>query len=176
MKGAYAKATIYNLNGKEVAAYGRTKQMDVPASNIAEAFTLNFNPYNLAFGKNVVASSSSASRPASLVADGGAGSRWESDASDSQWIYVDLGKKEKIENVVLKWETARAKEYEIQVSNDAKKWKTVYTNKDGKGGTDEIKLSPVTARYVKMEGVSRATDFGYSLYEFEIYGKKQKKC
>lgn len=96
MKGAYAKATIYNLNGKEVAAYGRTKQMDVPASNIAEAFTLNFNPYNLAFGKNVVASSSSASRPASLVADGGAGSRWESDASDSQWIYVDLGKKEKI--------------------------------------------------------------------------------
>ena len=25
-----------------------------------------------------------------------------------------------------------------------------------------------------MEGVSRATDFGYSLYEFEIYGKKQK--
>ena len=48
LKGAYAKATIYNLNGKEVAAYGRTKQMDVPASNIAEAFTLNFNPYNLA--------------------------------------------------------------------------------------------------------------------------------
>ena len=61
LKGAYAKATIYNLNGKEVAAYGRTKQMDVPASNIAEAFTLNFNPYNLAFGKNVIASSSSPS-------------------------------------------------------------------------------------------------------------------
>ncbi len=61
-----------------------------------------------------------------------------------------------------------------QVSNDAKKWKTVYTNKDGQGSTDEIKLSPVTARYVKMAGVSRATDFGYSLYEFEIYGKKQK--
>ena len=74
---------------------------------------------------------------------------------------------------MLKWETARAKEYEIQVSNDAKKWKTVYTNKDGQGSTDEIKLSPVTARYVKMAGVSRATDFGYSLYEFEIYGKKQ---
>jgi hypothetical protein len=102
LKGAYAKATIYNLNGKEVAAYGRTKQMDVPASNIAEAFTLNFNPYNLAFGKNVIASSSSPSRSASLVADGGAGSRWESDASDSQWIYVDLGKKEKIEHVVPK--------------------------------------------------------------------------
>lgn len=51
----------------------------------------------------------------------------------------------------VEWETARAKEYEIQVSNDAKKWKTVYTNKDGQGSTDEIKLSPVTARYVKWQ-------------------------
>ena len=95
-RGAYAKRPSTTLNGKEVAAYGRTNRWILPASNIAEAFTLNFNPYNLAFGKNVIASSSSPSRSASLVADGGAGSRWESDASDSQWIYVDLGKKEKI--------------------------------------------------------------------------------
>ena len=73
---------------------------------------------------------------------------------------------------MLKWETARAKSTR-SVSNDAKKWKTVYTNKRWTS-TDEIKLSPVTARYVKMAGVSRATDFGYSLYEFEIYGKKQR--
>ena len=38
LKGAIAKATIYDLNGKEVPAYGQTKQVDVAASNIAEAF------------------------------------------------------------------------------------------------------------------------------------------
>ena len=73
MKGAIAKATIYDLNGKEVPAYGQTKQVDVAASNIAEAFSLNFNPFNLAYGKKAVASSSTgASKSASMVTDGGA--------------------------------------------------------------------------------------------------------
>ena len=175
LKGATAKATIYDLNGKEVTAYGQTKQVDVAASNIAEAFTLNFNPFNLAYGKNVIASSStSASKSASMVADGGAGSRWESAYSDPQWIYIDLGKEEKIEKVILKWEAACAKKYELQVSNDAKEWKTVYINKEGKGGTEQIELEQVAARYVKLAGISRATSFGYSLFEFEVYGEKPK--
>lgn len=173
LEGAMAKATIYDLNGKEVPAYGQTKQIDVAASNRTEAFTLNFNPFNLAFGKNAVASSSTGdSKKASLATDGGTGSRWESEYSDPQWIYVDLGKEEKVENVILKWEAACAKEYELQVSKDAKNWKTVYANKNGKGGTEQIRLEPVTARYVKLVGISRATQFGYSLFEFEIYGEK----
>lgn len=109
-----------------------------------------------------------------MVADGGAGSRWESAYSDPQWIYIDLGKEEKIEKVILKWEAACAKRYELQVSNDAKEWKTVYTNKEGKGGTEQIELEPVAARYVKLAGISRATSFGYSLFEFEVYGEKPK--
>ena len=176
LKGAVAKATIYDLNRKEIPAYGQTKQIDVAASNIAEAFTLNFNPFNLAFGKKVVASSATgASKSASMVADGGAGSRWESEYKDHQWIYVDLGKEEKIDNVVLKWEAAFAKEYDLQVSDDAKEWKAVYTNKEGKGGTEKIELEPVTARYVKLAGIKRATQFGYSLFEFEIYAGNTKK-
>lgn len=42
LKGATAKAIVYDLNGKELTAYGQTKQVDVAASNIAEAFVLNF--------------------------------------------------------------------------------------------------------------------------------------
>ncbi len=176
LRNAYVKAMVYDLNGKEIPEYGQTRQIDIPASNITKAFTLNFNLDNLAFGKKVVASSSTNSfREALLVADGDAGSRWESDYIDPQWIYVDLGKRERIETVVLKWEEAHAKVYELQVSNDAKKWKSVYTNETGKGGVEKIKLIPVIARYVKLVGISRATDFGYSLYEFEIYGRKQKK-
>ena len=176
LKGAIATATIYDLNGKEVPAYGQTKQVDVAASNIAEAFSLNFNPFNLAYGKKAVASSSTGvSKSASMVTDGGAGSRWESAYSDPQWIYIDLGKEEKIEKVILKWEAACAKKYELQVSNDAQEWKTVYANKDGRGGTEQIELEPVTARYVELAGISRATQFGYSLFEFEIYGEKPKE-
>ena len=33
---------------------------------------------------------------------------------------------------------------------------------------------PVCTRYVKMQGLKQATMWGYSLYEFELYGRKNK--
>jgi beta-galactosidase/beta-glucuronidase len=172
LKGVTATAKIYDLTGKEVPVYGKSVRVDVPSANVAEAFKLNFNPSNLSYGRKAVAST--AMQDASLATDGGAGSRWESEYSDPQWIYVDLGKREKIETVVLKWEAAYAKKYELQISDDAKKWKTIYKEDSGDGGTDVIK-KPVEARYVKLQCISRATNFGYSLFEFEIYGKKQQE-
>lgn len=47
LKNVYAKATVYNLDGKEVPLYGQSKKVDVPASNIAEAFTLKFDSANV---------------------------------------------------------------------------------------------------------------------------------
>ena len=105
LSGVMAKATIYDLNGKVIPSYGQMKRLNVAPSNIAEAFTLNFNPSNLAFGKKVTASSATGiARDASLIVDGGAGSRWESEYNNSQWICLDLGKKEKIEKVLKKVE------------------------------------------------------------------------
>jgi hypothetical protein len=175
LKDVRATARIYDLTGKEVPAYGKSTQVDVLSNNIAEAFRLNFNPSNLAYGKKAVASTSTELRDASLVTDGGAGSRWESEYADPQWIYVDLGKKEKIEKVILKWEVARAKEYELQISDDGKKWKTIHKENNSDGNKDEIKMKPVEARFVKVQCISRATNFGYSLYEVEIYGKQHEE-
>ncbi len=171
LKGATATATIYDMNGLPVAAYGKSTKIDVFASNIAEAFKLNFNTSNLAFGKKAIASTQL--KDASLATDGGTGSRWESEFNDPQWIYIDLEKKENIEAITLKWEAARAQEYELQISDDGQQWKTVYKEKNGTGATDEIKLKPVRARFIKLLGIKRATHFGYSLYEFEVYGTKQ---
>lgn len=173
LKDAIAKATVYNLNGKEVPGYGKEVKVNVPSSNIVEAFVLNFNPHNLANGKKAVASSASNTGSPELAVDGGAGSRWESDYNDDQWIYIDLGQKEKIKKVVLKWENAYAKAYELQVSNDAKKWKTVYQTIEGKGKTEAIDLKPVSSRYIRIKGNKRATEFGYSIYEIEVYGDQK---
>jgi hypothetical protein len=172
LKAVYAKAKVYNINGTELPQYNKEARVDVGSSNITEAFKLNFNPYNLANGKKAVASSASVNQSAELIVDGGSGSRWASDESDNQWIYVDLGQKENIQTVVLKWEKAYASEYEIQVSKDANKWKTVYYTKIGDGDTDEINFKPLKARYVRMKGIKRATQFGYSLYELEVYNDK----
>jgi hypothetical protein len=174
LNGVTATAKVFDLNGKEMPQYGKTASVDVSSANFKEAFKLNFNPYNLANGKKAFASSATKSGAAALATDGGAGSRWESNYSDSEWIYVDLGKQENVQKVVLKWEIACAKEYEIQVSSDTKKWKTVYKTTVGKGGTEIIDFKPTKGRYVKVLGLKRATEFGYSIYEFEVYGKAEE--
>ncbi len=127
---------------------------------------------DLALGKTAVASSTEdSSLPAANGTDGDFYSRWSSLFSDDQWIYVDLGSVCTINRVVLRWEVAYGRSYQLQVSNDASTWSTVYSTTTGAGGVEEIPLSaPATGRYVRMRGVQRATMWGYSLYEFEVYG------
>lgn len=100
--------------------------------------------------------------------DGDLGSRWSSQFNDDQWITIDLGTNRSILGVVLHWEAAYGRGYQIQVSNDANQWTTVYTETNGDGGIDDIPVS-TTGRYVRMLGTERATGYGYSLWEFEIY-------
>ena len=89
---------------------------------------------------------------------------------DPQWIYVDLGTSHPINHVVLQWETAYAKAYQIQVSDDASTWTTVFSEANSDGGTDDITFAAVTARYVRMYATQQATNWGYSLWEFRVFG------
>jgi hypothetical protein len=125
---------------------------------------------NLAQGMTVTASGSqdAGDGPANAV-DGNLGSRWSSDFNDNAWITVDLGQPKQFDRVVLRWENAYGKAYLIQASNDNVSWSNVFTQNTGTGGVEDISVPLTTARYVRMQGVQRATQYGYSLYEFEIY-------
>lgn len=103
--------------------------------------------------------------------DGNLTTRWSSKFSDPQWIYVDLGASYQIEAVRLKWELACAKIYAIQVSDDAQNWSNVYYTSSGQGGTEEITGLNARARYVRMYGSKRYREWGYSLWEFEVFGR-----
>ncbi|MFV0380898.1 MAG: discoidin domain-containing protein [Breznakia sp.] len=104
-------------------------------------------------------------------------SRWVSKReSKEEWIYVDLEDLYKIDSIVLNWEGACAKMYQMQVSNDALTWQNIYIVNDGKPGIKEILLDDeVEARYVRMLGIEPATKYGYSLWEFEVYGSLVEK-
>jgi hypothetical protein len=106
---------------------------------------------------------------AANVVDGNLTTRWSSAFVDPSWIEVDLGAPKSIGQVVLRWENAYGKAYQIQVSNDEQTWTTAYTQSAGTGGVENITFPPVSARYVRMFGTARATQYGYSLYEFEVY-------
>lgn len=130
---------------------------------------------NLARGKKTVSSSIEAVglEPAKAF-DGNTSTRWSSlQVKDPQWIYVDLGTVKNIKKVKLNWEVAYAKNYKIQVSTDTgspTNWTDIYSTTSGKGGIEEISFNARNARYVRVYGTVRGTQYGYSLYEFEVYG------
>jgi len=126
---------------------------------------------NLALNKAVtVSSTENTSTPGSAAVDGNTGTRWSSAYSDPQWIRVDLGATYTVNHVKLNWEAAYGKSYQIQVSSDGSTWKTIYGTTTGDGGIDDITNIAGTGRYVRMNGTQRGTVYGYSLWEFEVYG------
>lgn len=143
------------------------------AIGLGDLRPVSITPDNLALGKRVVASSVADDTLAANVADGDANTRWSSAYTDNEWIYVDLGSTKRLTGVKLNWEAAFGKSYKIQVSNDASNWIDVYSTTNGVGGVEQISFTS-TGRYVRMLGVQRATAYGYSLLEFEIYGGKAK--
>ncbi len=170
--GLQAEATVYNMDGKLQRSYTKAATVNAAKNGTADCFELNFSIDNLAAKKRSYASSGAVeASDANAATDGNTGSRWSSGYSDNEWIYVDLGEPKEISTISLNWEAAYAKAYLLQVSDDAKSWKEVYATRDGKGNVEEIKIEPVTARYVKMTGMQRATEYGYSLFELEVYGK-----
>ncbi|ETK30415.1 penicillin acylase [Microbispora sp. ATCC PTA-5024] len=126
---------------------------------------------DLAQGRPATASSQQGSYTPAKAVDGDPGSRWASDWSDNQYLQVDLGSAKTVGRAILHWETAYGSSYKIQTSVDGSSWSTVYSTTTANGGTDVAAFTPVSARYVRMQGVKRGTSYGYSLYDFEVYGR-----
>ncbi|WP_037709218.1 glycosyl hydrolase family 8 [Streptomyces griseus] len=105
-----------------------------------------------------------------LAVDGSATTRWASqEGVDPQWLRIDLGSNHTLSRVKLNWEAAYAKTYRIQTSADGSAWTDVYSTTTGDGAVDDLTLSG-SGRYVRMYGTGRGTAYGYSLWEFEVYG------
>jgi hypothetical protein len=125
---------------------------------------------NLALNRPATASSVEGAFTASAAVDGSLTTRWSSAFADPQWIRVDLGQSYAINRVKLTWEAAYGSAYQIQTSADGTTWTTVRTVTGGNGGVDDNTALAATGRYVRINGTTRATVYGYSLFEFEVYG------
>lgn len=137
----------------------------LPGSSTAQAA-----PVLLSQGKPATASSvEGAGTPAAAAVDGDNGTRWSSRFADPQWIQVDLGAPARLSQVVLRWETAHARAYRIELSTNGTDWTTAYSTTAGPGGVQTLDITG-TARHVRVYGTQRATTWGYSLWEFQVYG------
>nr|WP_145164402.1 discoidin domain-containing protein [Paenibacillus terrae] len=130
---------------------------------------------NLALNRPAVGSSNDGTiDTAPYATDGNMSTRFGTKRGvDPGWIYVDLGERKPIDEVRLYWEAAYGRSYKIQVTDDPTaeaNWRDVYSTTEGKGGLETIKFEETNARYVRMYGTTRATQYGYSIWEFEVYG------
>src|SRR5580700_7794600 len=145
------------------AAFALTAALLAGTAHSAEAATL------LSQGKTATASSTeNAGTPASAAVDGNTGTRWSSAFSDPQWLEVDLGSSQSICQVGLNWETAYATAFQIQTSTDNVNWTTIYSTTTGTGSNQTLTATG-TGRYIRMYGTARATQYGYSLWEFQVH-------
>ncbi len=100
-------------------------------------------------------------------------SRWATSSTtgwtDPGWISLDLGATAQIDKVVLQWDPAYAKSFQIQVSPNGIDWTPIYSTTSGTGFKQTLTVSG-SGRYVRMYGTERATPYGYSLWEFQVYG------
>ncbi|MEV7970750.1 DUF1996 domain-containing protein [Sphaerisporangium sp. NPDC088356] len=124
----------------------------------------------LSQGRPATASSVEAGgTPAGAAFDGLATTRWASAYSDPQWLQVDLGATATVSQVVLNWEGAYGKAFKIQTSANGTTWTDIYSTTTGTGGNQTLNVSG-SGRYVRMYGTARGTGYGYSLWEFKVYG------
>ncbi|GAA5082655.1 beta-glucanase (GH16 family) [Thermocatellispora tengchongensis] len=160
------RATVWGYSLWEFQVYGSTGSTDPGGDRL------------LSYGRQGVASSSQHDgncwecTPARAF-DLDPASRWATSSTtgwtDPGWIYVDLGATAQIRKVVLQWDPAYARSFQIQVSPDASTWTPIYSTTSGTGFKQTLTVSG-TGRYVRMYGTERATPYGYSLWEFQVYG------
>lgn len=147
------QAVDYSGNRSEAQYIKHTTPFDVNA--------------NLALNRPVTASSGTATSGN----DGNEGTRWESIQNDTEWWMVELASIYNLNYIEIKWEGAYSKHYTIDTSIDGDVWTSLEVTYDGGNGLMQtIDMSGVPAKYVRFQGIERATGYGNSFWEFRVYG------
>lgn len=113
-----------------------------------------------------------------LAFDGVATTRWSSGHSEPQWLSLDLGEVVRVDRVLIRWENAYAADYQVALANDEDgPWTPLFRDREGDGATDDVDdFDPDTGRFLRFSGTRRATVFGFSIFELEVYGDTDEAC
>ncbi|MBQ8055737.1 MAG: discoidin domain-containing protein, partial [Paludibacteraceae bacterium] len=127
---------------------------------------------NLALNKSITSSTALTDMSSINNAnDGKENTRWETKHEDvPSTVTIDLEQVYSLQEIAISWETACASDYTVEVSKDGNVWTNV-ANFSGLSGAhkDEITLNNA-GRYVRINCQKRATQYGYSIWEVEVYG------
>jgi PKD repeat protein len=142
-----------------------------PGATYTATYTQDTSNVNLALNKTATSSSiENSNYPPSKGNDGSTSTRWSSSFKDNQWWQVDLGSVQQVGKVTINWEAAYASQYQIQTSTDGTTFTTQATVNATSQATRTTTFTAVGARYVRILGVTRATPYGFSFWEAQVFG------
>ncbi len=98
------------------------------------------------------------------------GTYWWARDNDDEWLRIDLGSTQTIDEVVVKWhERYYAEDYRVRVSDDGRDWSTVRSYDNVSGGTIASTFSARSVRYVLIDCERAERYDGFAIYEAEVY-------
>ena len=162
------RSSQYGYSIFEIQAFSGTPPTTVPADPQPPVFDAS-KPGVVVKPVNAISSGDQNNGlKATMAIDGKMDTRWASTAQDNAWITFDFGTKTPVGYMKLSWENAYGKEYAVRSSDDGQTWTQLRYVSGGKGGFEELFNLNATARYIQLQGVARATQYGYSLFEVEF--------
>ncbi len=165
--------TVYTFTSFD---HGGPASQSFRVPNVNTTYKANFsaayvNNTNIALNKLAISSSDkTVGNNGPKAVDGNYTSRWESKYSDPQYLVVDLGAVYNVTRVKITWENAMAKNYEIQTSNDTLSWTPIKSVLNNSTALNEWTNLSGSGRYIRIYGTARTSVYGYSIYEFEVFG------
>lgn len=128
---------------------------------------------DLAQGKKVVVTSEeNAGLRGVNITDGDDKTRWSSSHSDPEpTATIDLGETVELYGAEIKWENAYASKYVLECSADGAKWSPLGGVRGGAAGLQRVDFGGEKARFVRLRGLEKATQYGVSLFSLGVYGR-----
>ena len=125
----------------------------------------------IAFPKPVLeATTSEPGFPATLAMDGSRSTSWRCrrQAAGAQALMIDMGVTREFGGLILRWADGQhASRYDIALSDDGKRWRTVREVAGGNGGMDPLMLPESEARFVRLNLLDGPGQF-FELSEVEL--------
>ena len=96
--------------------------------------------------------------------------RWASDWTDEESITFELLSRSNVSGIQLKFENGYDASYDILVSDDGESFELMKHVELGEMTDPDvtIRFEPRKARFVKLQGVQRNDEYGYSIYEASV--------
>ena len=137
---------------------------------------LSFSELPPPMRKNIIplvkASSSLKGKP-SFIFDGNISTSWKSTADDKQSLVIDFKYLREYAGLIINWDSVNfAADFEIQSSDDRKKWNTLYAAKNNGTSISILPFQDIESRYLKINLLKSSRQNGYGIKEIAIENYK----